>query len=239
MRPIILALASAFAVLLPAWAQNPSTPDSQKNSMPCMAGMAMPGCTQIDVPPAPRGPGPDPHPTMAIQEPETPNQHTGENLPAPELLKDVAAHQTMTLADFETLADANNPTLKEAEALVRRSHEQAHQAGIYPNPSVGYQGEQIRGGSYGGGEQGGFIQQTIVLGGKLGLRRNIYVQQQRVDESGLSEQTRRVHADVQQAFYAALSATEEVRLRQRLLAISQDGYSIAVGEHFRESMRDV
>jgi cobalt-zinc-cadmium efflux system outer membrane protein len=128
----------------------------------------------------------------------------------------------MALADFEVLADAQNPTLKQANALVRRSQEQARQAGLYPNPTAGYQGEQIRGGSYGGGEQGGFIQQTIVLGGKLGLRRDIYRQQSKSDQIGVAEQTSRVRNDVQQAFYDALTAQAEVKLRQRLLGVALD-----------------
>ena len=165
---------------------------------------------------------PDTHPTMTLQEPENPDHKTGSNLPAPELLKDVAARTPMALADFETLADANNPTLKQANAFVRRSQEQARQAGLYPNPSVGYQGEQIRGGSYGGGEQGGFVQQTIVLGDKLGLRRNIYEQQKQSDQIGVEEQTFRVHGDVQQAFYDALTAQATVQLRQRLLGVALD-----------------
>ncbi len=165
---------------------------------------------------------PDTHATMTLQEPENPEHKTGSNLPAPELLKDVAARTPMALADFEALADANNPTLKQANAFVRRSQEQARQAGLYPNPSVGYQGEQIRGGSYGSGEQGGFVQQTIVLGGKLGLRRNIYDQQKRSDQIGVEEQTYRVHGDVQQAFYDTLTAQATVQLRQRLLGVALD-----------------
>ncbi|MCU1222155.1 MAG: outer membrane protein [Edaphobacter sp.] len=165
---------------------------------------------------------PDTHATMTLQEPENPERKTGSNLPAPELLKDVAARTPMALADFEALADANNPTLKQANAFVRRSQEQARQAGLYPNPSIGYQGEQIRGGSYGGGEQGGFVQQTVVLGGKLGLRRNIYDQQKRSEQIGVEEQTYRVHGDVQQAFYDALTAQATVQLRQRLLGVSLD-----------------
>lgn len=165
---------------------------------------------------------PDTHATMTLQEPENPERKTGSNLPAPELLQTVAARSSMNLNDFEALADANNPTLKQAAALVRRAQEQARQAGLYPNPSVGYQGEQIRGGSYGGGEHGGFVQQTIVLGGKLGLRRNIYDQQKRSDQIGVEEQTYRVHGDVQQAFYDALTAQATVRLRQRLLGVALD-----------------
>jgi cobalt-zinc-cadmium efflux system outer membrane protein len=166
--------------------------------------------------------GPDTHPTMTLQEPESPEKHTGENLPAPDLLKDIAGRPAMALSDFEALADANNPTLRQANALVRRSQEQARQAGLYPNPAAGYQGEQIRGGSYGGGEQGGFIQQTIVLGGKLGLRRDIYEQQSKSDQIGVAEQTSRVHNDVQQGFYDALTAQAEVKLRQRLLGVALD-----------------
>jgi cobalt-zinc-cadmium efflux system outer membrane protein len=159
---------------------------------------------------------------MTLQEPENPEHKTGSNLPAPELLKDVSARTPMALPDFQTLADANNPTLKQANAFVRRSQEQARQAGLYPNPSVGYQGEQIRGGSFGGGEQGGFVQQTVVLGGKLGLRRNIYEQQKQSDQIGVEEQTYRVHGDVQQAFYDALTAQATVQLRQRLLGVALD-----------------
>ena len=94
--------------------------------------------------------------------------HTGASLPAPELLQEVDARPLKKLAEFIQLADANNPTLKQAAAIVRRSAAQAKQAGLYPNPSVGYQGEQIRGGSFGGGEQGAYIAQSIILGGKLG-----------------------------------------------------------------------
>ena len=219
MRFSILALTLAGAAMATAWAQNPALPDSPKDSMECMEGMVMTVCPQAN---ARSVQGPDTHPTMSLQEPENPEKHTGADLPAPELLKDVGGRPAMALTDFEALADTNNPTLKEASALVRRSQGQARQAGLYPNPSAGYQGEQIRGGSFGGGEQGGFIQQTVVLGGKLGLRRNIYSQQEKSDHIGVEEQTRRVRDDLQQAFYAALAAQEEVRLRQQLLQVALD-----------------
>ncbi len=102
--------------------------------------------------------------------------------PAPQLLPGVASRPALKLADFLALADRNNPTLRQAAAMIRRSAAEAAQAALYTNPTVGYEGDQIRGGSYGGGEQGGFVEQTIVLGGKLGLRRNIYQQQKQSDE---------------------------------------------------------
>lgn len=241
----IFTLAIVIAFGTPVLAQNPGSSPSPQSK--CMEGMVMPGCPQptkkeqpntkqnmpgmqherhdmgnmqTTVPQLPQGP--DTHATMTLQEPEETEHKTGSNLPAPELLKDVASRPAMSLANFLELADQNNPTLKEANALVRRSQQKARQAGLYPNPSIGYQGEQIRGGSYGGGEQGAFVQQTIVLGGKLGLRRNIHEQEMRSEQVGVEEQTYRVHADVQQAFYDALAALTTVHLRQQLLGLALD-----------------
>lgn len=162
------------------------------------------------------------HDTMNLQEPENPTHKTGSNLPAPDLLKDVVIRQPMALQEFLSVADKTNPTLAQANAFVRRSTAQARQAGLYPNPSIGYQGEQIRSGSYGGGEQGAYVQQTVVIGGKLGLRKNIYNQQKKSDQIGVEEQTYRVHNDVTQAFYNALTSQATVVVRQRLVALSLD-----------------
>jgi outer membrane protein, heavy metal efflux system len=140
----------------------------------------------------------------------------------PDLLKDAARQPPLRLEQFQQFALATNPTLPEADALVRQSGAQARQAGLYPNPSVGYQGEQIRGGVYGGGEQGAFAQQTFVLGGKLGLRRNVYEQQRHADEIAVQEQRYRVVSDVGQSFYSALAAQEVVNVRKKLLSLAMD-----------------
>jgi cobalt-zinc-cadmium efflux system outer membrane protein len=162
------------------------------------------------------------HENLELQEPENPSKHTGSTTPVPELLGDVSSRTPLKASDFITLADANNPTLKQAAAIIRRSDAQGKQAGLYPNPSVGYQGEQIRGGSYGGGEQGAFISQTVVLGGKLGLRRNIYDQQKQSDMIAAEAQTFRVHGDVNKAFYSTLASQEMVLARRRLLRVALD-----------------
>jgi cobalt-zinc-cadmium efflux system outer membrane protein len=147
--------------------------------------------------------------------------------PPPELLQAIAARPPLKLEYFLALADRNNPTLQQAADAVRRSQGQARQAALYPNPSVGYEGDQIRGGSYGGGEQGGFVAQTIVLGGKLGLRRNIYEQQKQSGTLALQAQQLRVHNDVTQMFYNALSAQQTVEVRGRLLGLATDAVATA------------
>jgi cobalt-zinc-cadmium efflux system outer membrane protein len=133
----------------------------------------------------------------------------------------------MRLEDFQKIALSSNPTLRQAAALVSQSAGQARQAGLYPNPSAGYQGEQIRGGSYRGGEQGAFVQQTVVLGGKLGLRRNVYQEQRREDEIGAVEQRSRVVSDVGQSFYSALAAQQLTQVREQLVSLAVDAVTTA------------
>ena len=145
----------------------------------------------------------------------------------PELLDTILKRKPRSLEECIQLADANNPTLRQAAAIVRRAEAQARQAALYPNPSVGYQGEQIRGGSYGGGEQGAFVAQTIVLGGKLGLRRNVYEQQKQADQIVAEEQLARVHNDVEQAFYQTLSSQEMVVVRRRMVHLTADAVETA------------
>jgi cobalt-zinc-cadmium efflux system outer membrane protein len=167
------------------------------------------------------------HDTMTLQEPENEGFHTGQDLPAPELLKEVTARPAMSVENFESIAESSNPTVAQARAYVRQSEEQGRQASLLPNPTVGYSGDQIRGGTFGGGEQGAYIQQEFVLGGKLGMRRDIYRQEAKNNQIGVEEQTLRVRNSVQQAFYRALADQELVVVRQRLLKVALDAVETA------------
>ncbi len=158
---------------------------------------------------------------------QNPAQQTGPEMPVANLLKEAMSKEGLRLRDFEEMAASSNPTLEQADALVRSSAGQAKQAGLYPNPSVGYESEQIRGGNYGGGEQGAFVQQTIVLGGKLGLRRRVYQEQRHENELGAAEQRDRVTSDIAQSFYATLAAQETVEVRRNLLRLSLNAVQTA------------
>jgi cobalt-zinc-cadmium efflux system outer membrane protein len=167
------------------------------------------------------------HENGQLQELENLSQRVGSERPVPELLTEAGQRPALALKDFEDLALANNPALKQANGLVRRWAGQARQAGLFPNPSLGFEGGEIRGSAYGGGELGPFVQQTIVLGGKLGLRRGMFEEQRREDELGASEQRSRLISDVSQEFYSALAAQEVVKLRRDLLKIAQDAVETA------------
>ena len=167
-------------------------------------------------------------PGMPMPQQQTLRSREGQQLSEfVDLLTEVARRPALRLKDFEDLALANNPAIKQAESLVRRSAGQARQAGLYPNPSAGYTGEEIRGGSFGGGENGGFIQQNIVLGGKLGLRRRVFEEQRREDELGVIEQRYRLTAEVGEQFYSALAAQELANLQRSLSRIADDAVETA------------
>src|SRR6266481_8040010 len=130
--------------------------------------------------------------------------------------------KTITLEELQQMALQNNPTFAQSAANIQAAEGRKKQAGLYPNPTVGYQGEQIRGGSFHGGEQGFFIQQDIVLGGKLGLNRKIFDQELKQAQTEDEEQKLRVVTNVRMSYIQALAAQQTLELRQNLSKLADD-----------------
>ena len=130
--------------------------------------------------------------------------------------------KTITLEELQQMALQNNPTFAQAAANIRAAEGRKKQSGLYPNPTVGYQGEQIRGGSFHGGEQGFFVQQDIVLGGKLGLNRKIFDQELKQAETEAEEQKLRVVTNVRMSYIQALAAQQTLELRHNLSKLADD-----------------
>src|ERR1700728_4160328 len=134
----------------------------------------------------------------------------------------VSERKTMTLDELQQMALRNNPTFAQSAANVQAAEGRKQQSGLYPNPTVGYQGEQIRGGSFRGGEQGFFVQQDIVLSGKLGLNRKIFDQELKQTETEAEEQKVRVVTNVRMSYIQALAAQQTLELRQHLSKLAKD-----------------
>jgi cobalt-zinc-cadmium efflux system outer membrane protein len=127
-----------------------------------------------------------------------------------------------TLEEAERLAKESNPTLRQAEAEIRASKARGLQAGLYPNPTVGYAGDEIRGGSINGGKQGFFVQQNIVTGGKLEKARDVFAKETRIAEVEAEEQKVRVESAVKTAYFRVLAAQELLDMRGDLVKIESD-----------------
>src|SRR5579864_5361284 len=119
----------------------------------------------------------------------------------------VSEKKTITLEELQQMALQNNPTFRQSAANIQAAEGRKKQSGLYPDPTVGYQGEQIRGGSFHGGEQGFFVQQDIVLSGKLGLNRAIFDQELKQAETEAEEQRVRVVTNVRMSYIQALAAS--------------------------------
>jgi cobalt-zinc-cadmium efflux system outer membrane protein len=133
-----------------------------------------------------------------------------------------AVQPGMRLEDLEQMALANNPTIAQVQANVRVSAGLARQAGIYPNPTVGYYADEVRGGYSGGGKQGGFISQTIVTGGKLGAARRVAELFTKEAETSGEVQRLRILNNVRMMFYQVLADQRLVAVRQNLAKLSAD-----------------
>jgi cobalt-zinc-cadmium efflux system outer membrane protein len=134
----------------------------------------------------------------------------------------VSEQKAITLEELQQMALQNNPTFGQSAANIQAAEGRKKQSGLYPNPTVGYQGEQIRGGSFHGGEQGFFVQQEIVLGGKLGLNRRIFDQELKQAEMEAEEQKVRVVTNVRMSYIQALAAQKTLELRQSLSKLADD-----------------
>lgn len=130
--------------------------------------------------------------------------------------------KTITLEELQQMALQNNPTFAQSTANIQAAEGRKKQSGLYPNPTVGYQGEQIRGGSFHGGEEGFFVQQDIVMGGKLGLNRKIFDQELKQAEAEAEEQKIRVVTNVRMSYIQALAAQQTLELRQNLSKLAND-----------------
>ncbi len=128
----------------------------------------------------------------------------------------------LTIEELEQMALQRNPTLAQAQADVRASQGRKIQAGLYPNPVIGYEGREISSGPIiRGGEHGFFVQQSIVTFGKLGLSRKVFAQEQAQAESVAAAQRQRVVNAVRLAYYEALGAQELVQVRNDLAGIAR------------------
>jgi cobalt-zinc-cadmium efflux system outer membrane protein len=128
----------------------------------------------------------------------------------------------MTLEQVQKIARDSNPTLRQAEAEIRAAKARQQQSGLYPNPTVAYTGDEIRGGSVGGGKQGFFVQQTVVTGGKLSGSREVFGKEVKLAEIEAEEQRIRVQSAVKMAFLRVLAAQELLDARRDMAAIAQD-----------------
>jgi cobalt-zinc-cadmium efflux system outer membrane protein len=157
---------------------------------------------------------------LAVTRPAFPADNPPASAPAP--AQPAAGPPPLCLADLEQMALRGNPTLAQAAAAVDASRGKALQAGLYPNPTIGYAGEQIGIAGTAGELQGGFVQQTIVTAGKLRLSRAKYNQEAYEAELLALSQQYRVLNGVRMRFYELLALQRMIELHRRMVENAEE-----------------
>jgi cobalt-zinc-cadmium efflux system outer membrane protein len=134
------------------------------------------------------------------------------------------------LAELESLALCNNPTLAQAAARVRALQGKRMQAGLYPNPRVGYVGDEM-GNDHSAGMQGASVGQTYITGGKLGLSQATVSKEIAQAQWSCRVQQLRVQSDVRLNYIEFLTARQAVELHGQLLDIGRAGLKAAESLH--------
>jgi cobalt-zinc-cadmium efflux system outer membrane protein len=130
------------------------------------------------------------------------------------------------LTDLEGMALANNPSVARAANLVGAARGNWVQVGLLPNPSVGYDGQQL--GSGGLAEQQGVsVSQEVVAPGKLRLNRAVASREVARAEQELAAQRQRVLTDTRIAYYQVLLAQRRIDVTSQLVGIGSEGLKAA------------
>jgi outer membrane protein, heavy metal efflux system len=124
-----------------------------------------------------------------------------------------------SLDELERMALAGNPAIAESEAQVSAARGRARQSGLYPNPVLGATGDHNTP-AFSGGSLGGFAEQRIVLGGKLGLARRAAD----AETAGFTElqaaMRLRVLSEIRSLYYRGLVEQRWITVRREMADIA-------------------
>jgi outer membrane protein, heavy metal efflux system len=144
----------------------------------------------------------------------------------------------ITLAELESLALESNPTVSAARADIDAARGRATQAAKWPNPIAGYSGDELwAAGPPERGKHGFFVEQTIPLGGRLGLGRQVFERVAERAEALRDLQIQRVRSSVRILFYEALAAERRVEVQQRLATVARETVDVTA-QLFNVGMAD-
>jgi cobalt-zinc-cadmium efflux system outer membrane protein len=142
-----------------------------------------------------------------------------------------ATGRPLTLADLQQLALGNSPMLRRAADDVQAARGLALQAGLYPNPIVGYQADQVEPGTgptTNSGQQGVYINQLIKTGKKLQLAQAAAGIDVLNAQVALRQAQADLNAQVRRGYFAVLVARESLLVARALTELTDATFRIQV-----------
>jgi outer membrane protein TolC len=148
----------------------------------------------------------------------------------------VSASALRTASPKPLSASWSSTTLAQAARRVEAFQGQQVQVGLYPNPVIGYQAEEV-GENGGAGQHGLFFRQEIVTSNKLGLNRAVAAHEVQQAEWDLRMQRQRILNDVRSRAYDVLAAQRTMEIADGLAEVFRK-YDIA-REQVEQYRRDI
>lgn len=142
---------------------------------------------------------------------------------APDSAAEFHESAPLTLAAFQQMALENSPVIRQAAANVENARGAAVQAGLYPNPTVGYEGDTI-GTARTAGYNGVFFTQEFVTAGKLTLAQNAALNEMQATQADLRKARIRLASNVRRNYFSVLIAQERLRFSRSIARLSNEVY---------------
>jgi cobalt-zinc-cadmium efflux system outer membrane protein len=136
------------------------------------------------------------------------------------------ATAALRLGELEQMALEHNPTMPQARASVRAAEGREQQAGLYPNPLVGYEAEDLNTRAPGRFKNFFWFQVPIVTGGKLQRSRDLAATSRQQAETTADMQRLRVLTTVRMLYYEAVGAARIVELRGELASLVREAVGV-------------
>jgi cobalt-zinc-cadmium efflux system outer membrane protein len=135
-----------------------------------------------------------------------------------------------TLAELQALALQNSPVIPRAVADVEAARGAVIQAGLHPNPTFGYEADQVQPGPVrdknNAGQQGGYLNQLIKTAGKLQLSRLVALMDQYNAELALRRAQTDLAAQVRGGYFSVLVAEETVSVSRALARLTEEVFRV-------------
>jgi cobalt-zinc-cadmium efflux system outer membrane protein len=131
------------------------------------------------------------------------------------------------LEELERVALAHNPTVAQADAIVRSVLGRKRQASFYPNPIVGFSADDIKARAPSQSKYFFWAQQTVVTGDKRKLLQAAVAQEQVHAETEKGMQRQAVLNAVKLLYYEALGAWRTVEVRRDLARLAREAVEIS------------
>ena len=138
----------------------------------------------------------------------------------------------LTLANLQQMAIENSPQIRQAHHDIDAARGVFAQAGLYPNPTIGYEGDTIGqsngDGKRSAGQQGGYIDQVLKTAGKLNLAKQAAQYEIEIAEQKLRQSEADLRTQIRAKYFVLLSAKMNFEVTRSLVNLVDEVYGMGL-----------